>query len=257
MKLFDIYNQSLELDPETLQVFFDILVELIISIVTAIKHFRRNRISDAILPTNSNWGILTKRFTTDLQRLQSRLDQLQRLLEAKNSAHWTSSQAELIRRLEQFSMQPQPPPAPMRCNTIPYPPHPGFFGREDILADIAEAFDRQGPRLNSVAIWGTGGVGKTQIALEFANRRWLKGFDVILWIGSETPAEVAKAFNDAAQGLGLDSESEHNSPEKNRHMVLQWIQKTGEILKCIQSITPSDSNPGFEKRRHGCWFLTT
>lgn len=154
-------------------------------------------------------------------------------------------------------MQPVPAHPPMRCSTIPYPLHPGFFGREDILADISEGFDRQGPRLKSVAIWGTGGVGKTQIALEFANRRWLKGFDVILWIGSETPAEVAKAFSDAARGLGLVSESEHNSPEKNRHMVLQWILKTGEILPCVESIKPSDSNPGFEKRRHGCWFLTT
>ncbi|KAK3295120.1 P-loop containing nucleoside triphosphate hydrolase protein [Chaetomium fimeti] len=124
-----------------------------------------------------------------------------------------------------------------RCQTIPYPRNPAFFGRNDILQAISVAFEGQTLRPASVAIWGTGGIGKTHIALEFAHRLWLSGEETILWISSETTAEVSKSFNDAAKALELEKYSAVNTPRRNRQLVFQWLQHTGEYksnwLGCI------------------------
>jgi hypothetical protein len=229
LEIFETYRQSMDLDQETLQAFFDTLVDLTINIAAAIKHFRRYRIRDALSPS-SNWSALVKRFSDNIRTLQSRLDHLQKLAEAKNSAH--RSQAELIRKLDELSMQPLPSTAlrAPRCHTIPYPQNPGFFGRADTLQLIAAGFEDQASRVASVAMWGAGGIGKTQIAMEFAHKMWADGEEVILWIASETSAEVAHSFNEAARQLKLEGYSDSNTLDKNRHLVLQWLQHTGRSL---------------------------
>lgn len=88
---------------------------------------------------------------------------------------------------------------------------------------ISASFERQTSRPASVAIWGTGGIGKTHIALEFAHRLGQSGDTTILWIASETTAEVSKSFNDAVKGLELEGYSASNTPDQNR-------QHTGEYL---------------------------
>lgn len=146
------------------------------------------------------------------------------LWRGKNLTCSSRSHTELIRRLELSTKRLF---QSMRCHTIPQPRNLSFFGREEILNSVDEAFEAQSS-LGSVALWGTGGIGKTQLALEFAHRRWSQNTDVVLWIGTETPAEVAKSFNDAAKALDLDTDVERNTPDENRHQVLQWIQKTGK-----------------------------
>lgn len=95
------------------------------------------------------------------------------------------------------------------------------------MEGITAAFDKQS-KIRSVALWGSGGIGKSQIAIEFAHRRWESGTSVVLWIASETVADVASSFNDAARNLDLGGYSENNTPDKNRHLVLQWLQSTSE-----------------------------
>lgn len=126
-------------------------------------------------------------------------------------------------------MNQHPDSSSMECNTIPYPLNPGFFGRDCILNDIVKAFEDQSSPVRSVTLWGAGGIGKTQVALEYAHRAWQTGTKVVLWIHSETPADVAKSLNDASRALGLDSETTPNTADINRHMVLRWIQQTGRL----------------------------
>ncbi|KAI0867246.1 P-loop containing nucleoside triphosphate hydrolase protein [Hypoxylon argillaceum] len=116
------------------------------------------------------------------------------------------------------------------CSTIPYQRNHGFFGRENQLREIDRGFLNQSssPNIKTVAIWGTGGIGKSQIALEYAHQRWNSGTSVVLWICSETEGEVAKSIREAAETLQLDGYSEKNTPDVNRHLLLKWLQTTNE-----------------------------
>ncbi|KAK1755394.1 P-loop containing nucleoside triphosphate hydrolase protein, partial [Echria macrotheca] len=119
------------------------------------------------------------------------------------------------------------------CQTIPHPQNPDFYGRNDVLRDISAAYKRQTSRPASVAVWGTPGIGKTQIALEFAHRLWSSGQETILWIASGTTAEVARSFNDAAKGLELEGYSATNTADQNRRLVLQRVLNTPFSLSSL------------------------
>ncbi|KAG8422306.1 hypothetical protein J3459_010460 [Metarhizium acridum] len=49
---------------------------------------------------------------------------------------------------------------------------------------------------------------------------------MIIWISSETNAERAKSFGAAARELQFNEFSEANTPDKNQHLVLHWLQQT-------------------------------
>jgi AAA+ ATPase superfamily predicted ATPase len=52
---------------------------------------------------------------------------------------------------------------------VPFDRNPNFTGRESQLAQLEEKLFGRG-RTTKVAIWGLGGVGKTQLVLEFVYR---------------------------------------------------------------------------------------
>ncbi|RWA07908.1 hypothetical protein EKO27_g7190 [Xylaria grammica] len=226
-KLFEEYKASLTLDPDTLQSFFDILVELTLCTAKAIRHFRRTP-ADRLLDIIS-WGKLDSQFKENLSILSERLDQLQKLQAARSvSRLFPRPQANIVHDIDQLKLTMLEAGAQAACCTIPYQRNHGFYGRGNELREINEAFQDQSspPTIRTVAIWGTGGIGKSQIALEYAHWRWNSGTSVVLWIYSETEGEVAKSFREAAEKLHVDGYSETNTADKNRHLVLQWLQTT-------------------------------
>ena len=106
---------------------------------------------------------------------------------------------------------------------------------------MAKAYEYQSTvnKIRTVAIWGTGGIGKSQIALEYAHRRWASGTPVILWVASETEPEITKSFSEAAAELQLEAYSETNTPEKNHHIVIQWLQTTSRNHPRPRPFTPT------------------
>ena len=72
---------------------------------------------------------------------------------------------------------------------LPHPQNPNFTGREDILAQIHKALNAGESAALVQAISGLGGIGKTQIALEYAYR-FAYSYDVIWWLRSERSEEL-------------------------------------------------------------------
>jgi hypothetical protein len=70
------------------------------------------------------------------------------------------------------------------CYYVPFPPNTNFYGQENILKEIEDKVAPSPGTIKTLAIWGTAGVGKTQIALEFANRQRQKEVKYVLWISS-------------------------------------------------------------------------
>lgn len=152
--------------------------------------------------------------------------------------------------------QQQPDMDTSLVNTLPDQRNPAFYGRKKLLQEINGYLHarEEDPSIRSVAIWGTGGIGKSQIALEYAQQQWLAGTNVVLWIASETEAEIAKSFHEAASRLDLPGYLETNTPDQNRFGVLHWLRESSRkylptgITRTVSCLTlarcPVAPNPG-------------
>ena len=80
--------------------------------------------------------------------------------------------------------------------------NPHFTGRGDDLAAVAAALASRST-VTVQSLRGMGGVGKTQLATEFAHA-CAGDYDLVYWITAEAPATIPDQFTVLAQQLGLD-----------------------------------------------------
>ncbi len=89
------------------------------------------------------------------------------------------------------------------------PRNPNFTGRVDLLERLSERLREGTTTVLPEAIHGMGGVGKTQLAIEYAYRHQSE-YDIVWWIPAERPGQIGQALVELAQRLGLVSSSEAN-----------------------------------------------
>jgi hypothetical protein len=113
-------------------------------------------------------------------------------------------------------------------NNIPYSRNRNFFGRKDELEVLRKEldYDEDHPEFRSYAVWGMGGIGKTQLALSYAHERAEKGTPVVIWINSETQIDIYQSYTDVADRLELPDRRPDASGNQNQFAVTKWLQKT-------------------------------
>ena len=78
-----------------------------------------------------------------------------------------------------------------------------FTGREAILERLHDGLAGDGTAVVLArAVYALGGVGKTQLALEYAHR-YQADYELVWWIDAEQPLEISLALADLAGRLGL------------------------------------------------------
>lgn len=119
--------------------------------------------------------------------------------------------------------------ASLPCNNLPVAENRKFFGRKDVLEKLNSYLtptDKVSP-LSSVALYGLGGIGKTQTALAYAYKV-IDQVDAILWISAEDKLSIQKSFTRiAVDALRLPS-AQPQGHQQNLMLVLDWLQKTCE-----------------------------
>ncbi|MEU3465788.1 FxSxx-COOH system tetratricopeptide repeat protein [Streptomyces sp. NPDC006733] len=90
------------------------------------------------------------------------------------------------------------------------PRNPNFTGRLELLDLLSQRLREGTTTVLPEAIHGMGGVGKTQLAIEYAYRHQAE-YDVVWWIPAERPGQIGQALVELAQRLGLDTTREANS----------------------------------------------
>jgi len=102
-----------------------------------------------------------------------------------------------------------PPLVAQPVSNIPYRRNPLFTGREDILAKLEAMLGagKMAALTRMQAISGLGGIGKTQIAVEYAYRH-LHDYTAILWATAPSHETLAVAFTSIAKLLGLRQQDE-------------------------------------------------
>lgn len=122
------------------------------------------------------------------------------------------------------------------CHNVPFPSNPHFYGRERELRAIREHLDQEpASGFRSFALFGTGGIGKTQTALAYAHEKINGGVDAVLWLNCETSLSLARSFYEIAAMLQLEGLAEDENSDQNRFLVLKWLRKT---CKFITGSTP-------------------
>ena len=94
---------------------------------------------------------------------------------------------------------------------IPYPRNPYFTGREELLRRLAASL-RAGETVGisqPQAVSGLGGIGKTQIALEYAYR-YYQDYDAVLWTRADTQEALISGFVVFAALLQLPVQEERD-----------------------------------------------
>ncbi|KAK8130629.1 hypothetical protein PG999_003009 [Apiospora kogelbergensis] len=89
--------------------------------------------------------------------------------------------------------------------------------------DIRHAADLS---LQSVALHGVGGVGKTSIASSYAEKKYYEEvYDVVAWIHGEKDSSLRQSFTNIAMRLKLPG-AQSQADEENQILVHHWLQST-------------------------------
>jgi MinD-like ATPase involved in chromosome partitioning or flagellar assembly len=105
-----------------------------------------------------------------------------------------------------------------------------FTGRSVLLERLRDQLLAGGPTVVlAQALYGLGGVGKTQVALEYAHR-FMADYDLVWWISAEGSDEIASSLAELALRLGIQIgddvvEAAHASLEELRRSdpVRRWL----------------------------------
>src|SRR6266700_4339770 len=107
---------------------------------------------------------------------------------------------------------------------VPYRRNPLFTDRDHLLAQLHTIFfSPETAGISIQTINGLGGIGKTQIALEYAYR-YSEAYQAIFWIGADPRGDVISDFVTIAHSLDLP---EKNEPNQTLIIVAikRWLQR--------------------------------
>jgi len=88
------------------------------------------------------------------------------------------------------SPAPRFPETSVAIWNVPHQRNPRFTGREELLAAVKRNLGRKGKALKIAVLYGLGGVGKTQIALQYLHDRQ-KDYSLVWWLRAEKPSTLA------------------------------------------------------------------
>lgn len=113
--------------------------------------------------------------------------------------------------------------------------NPDFIGREEVLAlmdqkllprDTLDSGDKQSTSF--FALCGMGGIGKTDLAVEYAHSR-RRHFGAIFWLEAGGISQLASDFGRIATALGLQTAEEADSLESNIEIAKAWFARPRSV----------------------------
>lgn len=167
------------------------------------------------------------RWVRDKKKLQRSNERIQKLAEdvdkeAERVARTQARRSQVAVGTSQIAPEP-----PKRKTMIPFVKNRAFSGRSGYLKQIHSWINPQAVldsgEQQSVVLCGLAGIGKTQVALQYAHLHQDE-YDACFWITCDTKVKISKDVAETARILGLgDQGRDHNST-----MVKEWMSSTGE-----------------------------
>jgi len=123
------------------------------------------------------------------------------------------------------------------CFTIPFPQNPQFLGREEDLARLHLALQGDKP-VGAMGITGLGGIGKTQLVIEYAYRHRNDYPDGIFWVDAAGDLVAGLARRAYQAGIG-ERAADLSNPRTQRvlaQQLLDWVQQNSRALLILDNI---------------------
>ncbi|KAK4221160.1 hypothetical protein QBC38DRAFT_461780 [Podospora fimiseda] len=222
------YERELPMTDALENVMFDMYSEIIVFCAHAIAFFRNN---PNVARNRSAWSQFSKDFSNviaNVQRHSRRVDEVADLIRLSRETQTAETVVALNKNLQEIKLSDDGDGMKLPCFIIPYGLNLRFLGREvqtsklrDILDPPAEFSNDS--QLRAVGIHGLGGVGKSQLALHYANTS-LEKYKVIAWIAAETEIKLFQALSALAIKLGL-ADTKEDGPQ-NMQKVRDWLNTT-------------------------------
>jgi tetratricopeptide (TPR) repeat protein len=142
-------------------------------------------------------------------------------------------------------------------NNLPYFRNQNFVGRKLLFDRLRSALvsNKTTALIQSKAITGSGGMGKTQLALEYAYRH-IDEYGVIWWIRSEETAVLAEDYASLAIRLGLLEKADKTDAQIDA--ARRWLEdNVGWLLIFDNARRPGDLNKYLPKIGTGHVIVTS
>ncbi len=136
------------------------------------------------------------------------------------------------------------------------PRNPNFTGRKEYLDNMRNALKSGNTALLTQTIKGLGGIGKTQIAKEYAHRH-AGNYKLCWWVVCDTPETMTKDFLGLGKSLGLWGGEPRDIPAA-REAVCAWLDSNDDWLLVFDNVhRPQDLQDCRPKRDIGHIVITS
>ncbi|ORX98178.1 hypothetical protein BCR34DRAFT_607010 [Clohesyomyces aquaticus] len=222
---FKTYENDLPMDRELEKALVDVYTEVICFYARCIHFFRDH---PHVMLRRDAW----KEFRNDFERTGRRIRHLsatvEREAESARMKHDRGKYDEVLDLMENLKATKIKGDEDSKYYHVPSEVSPRFWGREDALKVIEEALK---PTENTYlpktfALHGMGGVGKTQIALQYALRN-RASYKAVLWVSADNVINMGQSFREIAKLLGLAvTEEEMQDTVGATRKVKNWLSDT-------------------------------
>ncbi|MFI7419433.1 FxSxx-COOH system tetratricopeptide repeat protein [Nonomuraea sp. NPDC049684] len=166
---------------------------------------------------------------------------------------------------QQGPRRPLPPAAtvqvPAGLSGLPRRPAAAFVGREAALTALRQTLqDMTGPGVISQAVLGLGGVGKSELALQYAHHH-RQEYALVWWIDADRPDLIRAGLAALTRELtcGIDSvAAEQATVEEATAWALSWLAAHPSWLVIFDNVEEvADVEPYLARLSHGHVLITT
>ncbi|KXX82641.1 putative disease resistance protein RDL6 [Madurella mycetomatis] len=216
------YERELPMTDTLEGALFDMYSEIIVFCAHSIAFFRNN---PDLSKNRHAWSQFSRDFSNviaNVQKHSRRVDEAADMIRLSRETRTAETVAALNKDLKGLQVSDRCLNLP--CHVIPYGLNLRFFGREAQVAHLKDVLDPSADnsaQLRAIGIHGLGGVGKSQLALHYANTSMAR-YEVIAWVPAETQIKLVQALSNLANKLGIVGSTSEDDYQ-NVQRVRDWL----------------------------------
>lgn len=171
--------------------------------------------------------------TSIISRIQRKTKEIELLVKMMSLQSSVRKDEEIRQKLSAIDLKSR---ETLPCHFVPYSRHPWFVGREKELSAMEKHFSGPMQRQLCVALHGLGGMGKTQICLEYVFRH-IDKYDAVFWISADDTIKMGQDVRNALVKLGLLNQTSTSTDQQCLTTFTNWLLETG-MCSCGCRISP-------------------